>query len=332
MQYTIVCAYCGKEHITFQQKTKYCSKLCKDRARHNIEPKEKQCIICGKPFIAYDERRVTCSVECSEIRERNGKRYGKERILYNKICPICNTEFETGNPTQVTCLNDFCKKENKRIKQKERNMKNNGYRKPTPLNKKECAYCGLEFYVRGNSKQTCCSETCRRKRDNLKKEKRIPKEQIIDIVPLKRLYKRDNGICYICGCKCNFDDWSISKKGNEYPGDTYPTKEHVTPISKGGLESWDNVRLACFKCNREKADGVIKIKPMSKEFAYSQKYTSSAKQTAQYSLGGQLIKIWQSTAQIERELGLKSKRIQNACRRDKSNTGNAYGFHWEYVS
>lgn len=34
---------------------------------------------------------------------------------------------------------------------------------------------------------------------------------------------------------------------------------------------------------------------------------------------------------IRRELGLDDKHIQNVCRKRKSNTGNAYGYHWEYV-
>ena len=106
----------------------------------------------------------------------------------------------------------------------------------------------------------------------------------------------------------------------------------MIPVARGGFESWDNVRLAHLKCNIEKSANIYPYLPMDKEFAYSYKgHGTPSKKTAQYTLDGQLIKVWPSTASIERELGLKSKHIQNVCRRDNSNTGNAYGYHWEYL-
>lgn len=32
----------------------------------------------------------------------------------------------------------------------------------------------------------------------------------------------------------------------------YPTIEHIIPISNGGVHSWDNVKLAHFRCNCKK--------------------------------------------------------------------------------
>lgn len=32
-------------------------------------------------------------------------------------------------------------------------------------------------------------------------------------------------------------------------GDNYPSVDHIVPLAKGGLHSWDNVQLAHFKCN-----------------------------------------------------------------------------------
>jgi hypothetical protein len=69
------------------------------------------------------------------------------------------------------------------------------------------------------------------------------------------------------------------------------------------------------------------------EFAYKEKRTGTQpKKTAQYTLEGELVRIWESTAAIEREhKEWKCKYIQNVCRGDNSKTGNAYGYHWEYV-
>lgn len=57
------------------------------------------------------------------------------------------------------------------------------------------------------------------------------------IVPLSRkaLFSRDGHKCAFCGGDAN-------------------TIDHVTPRSKGGKNTWDNVVAACRPCNAEKAD------------------------------------------------------------------------------
>lgn len=53
------------------------------------------------------------------------------------------------------------------------------------------------------------------------------------------IYARDNGMCQYCGKllnrnKCTFD--------------------HIKPRSRGGKTCWNNIVLACLKCNQRKAD------------------------------------------------------------------------------
>lgn len=117
-----------------------------------------------------------------------------------------------------------------------------------------CKRCGGAFI--GTSKY--CSKECMNRAQNSRKEaaRRIrEKEQMIDKdISLERLYERDNGKCYMCGIKCNWDDKTITENGTIVVGPTYPTIEHVVPLSKGGNHSWDNVKLACFMCNTKKSD------------------------------------------------------------------------------
>lgn len=314
------------------------------------------CDCCSKSFVAHDKRKIYCSRKCTDvaIRRRKGQ---DSRLEPRRIkCVVCGKEFETFNATQKTCSSE-CSKELKR--NRDRNRKWGEYtaeeykqiRKQQAQQRaeirtiekiwnralhtveRECEECGALFYCLDSENRVTCSAECSKLYKSHKADRRVPDNQRIDKIALKKLYKRDKGICYLCGEKCDWNDWRISKKGNLYPGDKYPTKEHVIPICKGGLDAWDNVRLAHWKCNLEKADGIIKMQPMTHQFAYSQKYCATqAKRTAQYTLDGELIRIWDSTGQIERETGLKSKHIQSVCRGYKSNTGNAYGFHWEYVS
>lgn len=93
-----------------------------------------------------------------------------------------------------------------------------------------------------------------RRRERIREHKRrlrIESNGFDKTVDLNTLYKRDHGICYICGKVC---DWSDFQKidGNFIVGGTYPTVEHVKPLCKGGTHTWDNVKLACFACNTKK--------------------------------------------------------------------------------
>ncbi|MBD8028157.1 HNH endonuclease [Ureibacillus sp. Re31] len=72
-------------------------------------------------------------------------------------------------------------------------------------------------------------------------------------ISLEKLYRKANGKCYICNCQCDYNDYKVD--GDSFiVGETYPTIEHVIPLSKGGSHSWDNVKLACWKCNTLKGD------------------------------------------------------------------------------
>lgn len=328
------CLLCGKTYIPKRKDSVYCSDLCSTNAskiRRGIQPtvfRKKICLCCGKEFETQYSRKQFCDRKCKG-------RSQKSQI--EKTCVICGKTFLTHWNSQVTCGDEGCKRTHRVNAAKTRYLKSKHTKQPKQpkliqYETRECKECGELFSIDSRMNNVYCSKDCRRKAENRRSSKRIPKAQRVDNISLKRLYKRDNGICYICGGKCNWNSQKISKNGNPYPGDLYPVIEHVIPISKGGLDAWDNVRLAHWKCNLDKMDGLIDVEPMSKEVAYSQKFSKShPKRTAQYSLDGKLIRIWDSTAQIRRELGLNDKYIQNVCRGNNSNTGNAYGYHWEYV-
>lgn len=332
VHYDRTCQYCGKEFEAHDKRKVYCSKKCRDialrikkgiRCNPNTEPFHKTCAVCGKPFDTYREATITCSSGCSKERDRLRKQEHRDKrheLRWDEYVAKVKAEAEERN------------KERQLVKSRIDLIRHiNAYaNKRVP---KECAFCGGAFYSEYPNKKYC-SDECSRKANNRKRDKRIPKGKVVDTdIELPRLFKRDKGICWICGCRCDWNDKRVSESGYEYPGNTYPTKDHVIPISRGGTESWDNVRLACWKCNCvEKRDNLYPYVPLETEFAYSCKSKGTQpKKTAQYTLDGELIKIWESTASIRRELGLNDKYIQNVCRGDNSNTGNAYGFHWEYI-
>lgn len=68
-------------------------------------------------------------------------------------------------------------------------------------------------------------------------------------INLKKLINRDGIVCRICGKECNVNDKTYGSVGP-----TYPTIDHIVPLSKGGGHTWANVQVAHFICNSKKGD------------------------------------------------------------------------------
>lgn len=120
-----------------------------------------------------------------------------------------------------------------------------------------CKNCGQEFCMAStgyNSEQYCSDKCQKRWHNRIKNDKRIKRmetgEHDIDIT-LDKLFRRDGGVCYICGKMCDWTD-IVEKDGAMIAGDSYPSIDHVKPLSKGGSHTWDNLRLACRRCNTAK--------------------------------------------------------------------------------
>lgn len=120
---------------------------------------------------------------------------------------------------------------------------------------RRCKECGT-FYIGGRG--CYCSEECKRKHINRKHDKRLDRAKRIDkSISLKKLYKRDKGICWICGGKCDYKDYVKDENGYFIVGANYPSIDHVYPLSKGGNHEWSNVKLAHHYCNTLKNDKVV---------------------------------------------------------------------------
>lgn len=314
------CITCGKMFAPKRKNnTMYCSKRCKEiaskkrrgvKCNDNIEPYRKVCTICGKEFQTFRETRVTCSSWCAE-KQKHKK--DKRRLSDGTRLAQYKAEVHA-----------------KAVQNQERKALERMWYESIHTVQRHCKICGGVFYCLDTSKRATCSTECSRKLQTRRSDKRIPKNKIVDSdITLQKLFKRDGGICYLCGCRCSFEDWKVSANGFKYPGDTYPEIEHVVPVSRGGLHSWDNVRLACAKCNAQKRDEIIAIEPMPHAFAIKEKRTGQqAKRTGQYTRDGRLLRVYESTAQAERVTGISAKYIQNVCRCYKK---TAHGFVWKYI-
>lgn len=120
-----------------------------------------------------------------------------------------------------------------------------------------CKECGVQFISQRNNTKYC-SDECRKKHLNRTSDHRLDRaDKKNSDITLRKLYNRDNGICWICGEKCNYSDHTKDPNGNFIVGRTYPSIDHVYPLSKGGSHTWDNVRLAHWWCNTLKSDKVV---------------------------------------------------------------------------
>ena len=124
----------------------------------------------------------------------------------------------------------------------------------------ECETCGKVFATT-RTRQVCCSAVCQRKKTNRiashRKDHRIkPDKRINWNITAKKLYDRDAGVCWICGGRCDLKDF-IERDGTIICGNNYPSIDHVVPISEGGEDSWENVRLAHRDCNSKRYWGKL---------------------------------------------------------------------------
>ena len=98
-----------------------------------------------------------------------------------------------------------------------------------------------------------CSKRAENKQREIARRTRIAEQMVDNDITLEGLYKRDKGVCHICGGKCDYEDYVVSDQAI-ICGDWYPSIDHVIPLSKGGEHSWDNVKLAHRICNSKKSN------------------------------------------------------------------------------
>lgn len=67
-------------------------------------------------------------------------------------------------------------------------------------------------------------------------------------ISLEKLFDRDGGICWLCGKACDIEADPNSNN--------YPSIDHVVPISLGGKDEWQNIKLAHRICNSLRGNAV----------------------------------------------------------------------------
>lgn len=239
----MVCEQCGKEFDPRWKDNRFCSLECsQEYIRQTMTTRKMQnCIVCGKPFLgeAYRESKY-CSRECYKADWHNAHKEKKPRVRSAES--IAKQKEREQRKAQEKAQAADRKKEQKEIKKLCAILR----KREKQLQTCVCQECGREFHPT-TSRQVCCSKRCQNKRTNRMKDKRIYQNGTPDCsISLTRLYMRDMGVCALCGRHIDFD--------GDSNGAHYPSIDHIVPLSKGGIHSWDNVQLACRECNTAKGN------------------------------------------------------------------------------
>ena len=194
-----------------------------------------RCRDCGCVFDAsFVSIRKGLNIECPECREAERKEAERMRKI----------EQET---RRIESMMQTYRKRIEADKQKAKSDAKKIHR---------CAVCG-----KPTTRKRCCSDECSRTYANRihdqNRRARIRDALVDKDIQPAELYRRDNGICYLCGGKCDFSDCMTTEDGYFIVGDLYPTVDHVIPLAAGGKHSWENVRLAHKRCNTLKSDSLI---------------------------------------------------------------------------
>lgn len=134
----------------------------------------------------------------------------------------------------------------------------NGCVKTTFMFKREsiCKNCGCSM-IAGPNRVNC--DTCvkakanKTRRDN--GSRRITSRArkhgvIIEPVSRKRVYRRDDYKCYMCG---------VDVVESKIYQPNQATLDHVIPLSKGGSHIYDNIKTCCHQCNSMKSDSISDV-------------------------------------------------------------------------
>lgn len=202
-------------------------------------------------YTGADGRADIRCIECGTIINRSMISIRKNHFG----CPTCNKRKQERleeEKKRLRYLNQFKQAE------AQHQMESRRFNKGKQLEFNVCKMCG-ELFIPTREGQTYCSAKCsRRLNDNKKWNRRRIKiaEAMVDKdISLQELFKRSNGVCALCGGRCEWNDCETTQD-TFIAGNTYPSIDHIVPLSRGGEHSWSNIQLAHRICNSLKSNSV----------------------------------------------------------------------------
>jgi len=195
--------------------------ICETRATH-FGHYVRKCRFCRKMFQTNRRNKFYCSSSCA---------IG----LYPLKCasPVCGKEFSSETKRTLFCSSK-CKNDQSSIR--------------------KCVICGSPFIPEWpQTTVSCCSPKCRAERVARRGKhqgwRRRVQTHVVgsETISYQEIYSRDKGVCGLCG---KFVDPYLC-----HPDPKSGSIDHVTPLSRGGSHTRDNVQLSHLDCNIRKCAG-----------------------------------------------------------------------------
>ena len=213
----------------------------------------KKCKMCNEDISNMKINAMYCSASCKQraVDRRKGHKSKEEYLKMvgkQRKQRLARLEIKAKERQKKRAISNIAKLLNKEVLRREKVIELT----------RPCVECGTPFYNIQPHALTCSPLCSKRRANRLQKlynSNRLNDSNIVDKdITLQKLFDKYEGICYLCGKECDFNDKVITEEGYTIVGKTYPSIEHVIPISKNGLHSWDNVNLAHHYCNSIKSD------------------------------------------------------------------------------
>lgn len=237
------CKRCGKEFEQERGAQRYCNecrKLSKDLLSGKIfdNSKPQVCAYCGKTFY-YKRKRKYCCEECAN--ESLPPRIYKAKT-YQHECSVCGKVYTNSSLNSDKCTDCLDAWQRERLVVFNKDISNRATEERT------CLWCGKKYNAINLINQKFCSRRCSNAYHS--KIKRARKQNaFIEAVSFDEIYKRDRGICQLCGGKVSLD-YSIYHPQSA-------SLDHIIPLSRGGTHEAANVQLAHLYCNMSKGSKVM---------------------------------------------------------------------------
>jgi predicted nucleic acid-binding Zn ribbon protein len=250
----ISCKFCGSLFKQGHCSQVYCSDKCRNKAGDVGRGKKIKVCICGNEFEVCSKTRKHCSEKCrlqaskkpkQPLREKRKNKSEPPKVFFE--CKYCGKTTKKKRPNQTYCSSKCYKQDRSdHVKHSNEEVK--------LMPKIHCAECDKEFQ-RTMYDQRFCSKQCGKKNGrHLSQLRKRINGTVDETVTLTKLYARDNGKCHICGKQANYQDFTVENNGVFISGNSYPSIDHIMPVSKGGTHTWDNVALSHRICNSIKSD------------------------------------------------------------------------------
>lgn len=92
--------------------------------------KKRECTVCGSEYSPVSPKQRTCSKECSKIlkKDRDLILEKSKRVIHNKKCPLCSTDFQTTDSKKLYCGAKECEEKRKYLNNKKADEQRSGKR------------------------------------------------------------------------------------------------------------------------------------------------------------------------------------------------------------